>query len=101
MDAGEHPKAAVSREASEGLGLESKLLFEKPIFVSSSKTVGLTAGHTDVSLWYVLKGNRKQKYEYDRSELNRIKWFHKDELPYERTDPELKRFMLKLSHASA
>jgi len=98
VDVGEHPKTTVSREANEELGLESKFLFEKPIFLTSTKTVGITAGHTDVSLWYVLKGNRKRHYKYDKSEFNDIQWFHEDMLPYGRTDPELERFKRKLTN---
>jgi len=96
VDPGEHPRDTVIREAAEELSLKGKFLQEKPIFLSSTETVGLTSGHTDVSLWYLLQGNREESYIYDRSEFNSICWFHIDELPYGKTDPEMQRFVRKL-----
>ncbi len=96
VDPGEHPRDTVIREAQEELEVESDFLFENPIFISITTTIGLTAGHTDVSLWYVLKGSKESTYNYDASEFNRIQWFHIDELPFEKTDPEMRRFVQKL-----
>jgi len=97
VNSGEHPRETVKREAREELGIESFFLFEKPLFLTCTETVGLTAGHTDVSLWYVLKGNKNAKYNYDISEFKRIQWFHIDEIPYEHTDPAMRRFLHKFS----
>lgn len=99
VDPGEHPRDAVIREAREELDIESDFLFENPIFVTSTTTVGLTAGHTDVSLWYVLNGSKKKAYNYDTSEFNSIRWFHINELPFQNTDQELFRFVQKMSEA--
>lgn len=96
VDPGEHPRDTVIREAKEELGIESEFLFENPIFITVTTTVGLTAGHADVSLWYVLRGSRESTYNYDASEFKSIQWFHIDELPFENTDPELCRFAEKL-----
>jgi 8-oxo-dGTP diphosphatase len=60
-------------------------------------TVGLTAGHTDVSLWYVLRGNHHRNYSFDRDEFNSVKWFHFDDIDYQRADPHMERFVSKLS----
>jgi len=101
VEPGEHPRETVIREAAEELSLKSKFLQDKPIFLTCTETVGLTYGHTDVSLWYLLHGNRAENYIYDHSEFNSIRWFHVNELPYENTDPEMHRFVHKLEQILA
>lgn len=55
----ESPRDAVVREAEEEFGIQATFLRNnsKPFFVTVTQTVGLTPGHTDVSLWYLLRGN--------------------------------------------
>lgn len=91
----EHPKETALRECFEELNLEGAFLFEQPLLVTSTETVGKTAGHTDISLWYALKGDRTSFLEIDPSEFNEARWFHKDLLP-SNTDPDLPRFVAKL-----
>ncbi len=69
------------------------------MFVTLTETVGKTAGHTDVPLWYVLKGDRSATLAFDDSECHRVRWFHRDEIPMERTDPHMVRFLRKPSAA--
>lgn len=45
---------------------------DKPFFVAVTQTVGSTPGHTDVSLWYLLRGTIHGKVQYDRSELRTL-----------------------------
>ncbi len=92
----EHPAATVERELWEELQLESRLFFPQPIFLTVTQTVGATAGHTDVSLWYVLRGDCQQLLHYDREEFHQVAWFPLDRLPHERTDPHMARFVQKL-----
>ncbi len=92
----EHPQATALRELKEELSVEGEFLYQAPILVTSTPTVGKTAGHIDVSLWYAIKGDRNKKYQFDQSEFYKIQWFHKDDLPLERADPELHRFVAKL-----
>lgn len=92
----EDPIEAVRRECLEELGVEADFLSREPMFLTSTVTVGLTAGHTDVSFWYLLKGNTRDHYQYDKDEFNAIKWFGFDEIPFERSDPHMKRFIEKL-----
>lgn len=92
----ENPKETVRRECREELNCLAEFYFEDPIFLTSTVTVGLTAGHTDVSLWYVLKGDHTQPYEFDYNEFNDIRWFGLDEIPYGHSDPHMKRFINKL-----
>lgn len=92
----ESPFDAVKRECLEELQIHADFWCEEPVFITSTVTVGLTAGHTDVSLWYVLRGNYQHNYIFDRDEFNDIKWFAIDEIPFERTDPHMQRFIHKL-----
>jgi 8-oxo-dGTP pyrophosphatase MutT (NUDIX family) len=55
----EDPRITVVRELKEELGLEIALeAVGPPTMVTVTETVGLTSGHTDVSLWYVVQGDR-------------------------------------------
>jgi 8-oxo-dGTP diphosphatase len=81
VEINEDPKETVRRECMEELQIQANFWCEDPIFLTSTVTVGYTGGHTDVSLWYVLKG---------------IQWFCFDEIPYESSDPHMRRFISKL-----
>lgn len=96
VEVNEHPRDAVARECVEELGIEAKFFKTNPIFLTVTRTVGLTAGHTDVSLWYVLKGCYRTAYQFDAEEFMAIEWFNFDEIPYERSDPHMGRFVNKL-----
>lgn len=93
----EDPRATVVRELKEELGLDIELeSVGPPIMVTVTETVGLTSGHTDVSLWYVVKGDESAPLEFDREEFNEVRWFPFSDLPVERCEPHLKRFMVKI-----
>lgn len=96
VEPGEHPRDTVRRECREELGIEARELHRGPFFLTVTETVGITAGHTDVSLWYALKGSRRERLEFDRKEFRSIRWFHRNSVPLERADPELRRFLTKL-----
>lgn len=96
VDPGEHPNMTAVRECSEELNIEAIFLVEAPIFVTSTLTVGLTAGHIDVSLWYILEGNSQKKLDFDEKEFSSVKWFDLDNIPFEKSDPHMKRFVSKL-----
>lgn len=96
VDPGEHPKETANRELKEELNIELPLLFEQPIFLTSTETVGLTAGHIDVSFWYVFKADSNQELKFDEREFKAIKWFALNNLPTERVEPHLQRFVRKL-----
>ena len=95
VDPGEYPSKTAARECAEELNIEAKFFFEDPIFVTSTVTVGLTAGHTDVSLWYVLDGDSEQELNFDEEEFFSVKWFDLDDIPFEKSDPHMKRFVSK------
>jgi 8-oxo-dGTP pyrophosphatase MutT (NUDIX family) len=94
----EDPIDTVTRECMEELSVAAEFWSKKPIFITQTVTVGKTAGHTDVSLWYVIKGNSNIEYDYDREEFSNIKWFSLDEVPYDLTDPHMERFINKLKN---
>lgn len=96
VEPGEHPRTTVVREAQEELSINATFLHQKPILLTSTPTVGKTSGHTDVSIWYAISGQRSMAMDFDTSEFHSVRWFHKDEIPYAKTDPELHRFIEKL-----
>ncbi len=97
VEPGEHPQATVARELREELQIEAIYLYPQPIFLTVTRTVGSDAGHIDVSLWYVLRGDCRQTLDYDREEFERIAWFPLDQLPLTRSEPHLARFVAKLA----
>lgn len=92
----EDPIDTVRRECMEELNCQAVFHLEYPVFLTSTVTVGATAGHTDVSLWYVLKGHSGDAYQFDRNEFHDIRWFSLEEIPYEASDPHMRRFVKKL-----
>ncbi len=98
VEPGEHPRETVLRECQEELGFRGEFLVNGPILLTSTETLGETSGHTDISIWYALKGDKKAAIKFDRSEFHRVRWFHKDQLP-KRTDPHLNRFFQKFYSA--
>ena len=96
----ERPIETARREAKEELGIEPPFLSEEPLFITSTETVGKTAGHTDVSLWYVVLYPRSGNLQFDQGEFESIKWFHRDELPLDHCDPHMGRFVEKLESRS-
>ena len=93
----EHPLETVKRECREELHIAAEFLYPSPFFLTSTTTQGLQPGHIDVSLWYILKGNAQHNYAYDTQEFQTIHWFGLDEIPYDKTDPHMKRFIQKLT----
>jgi 8-oxo-dGTP pyrophosphatase MutT (NUDIX family) len=96
VESGEYPRETVTRELFEELGFEAPHPIGSPLMITSSETVGLTSGHTDVSLWYLVHVDRKQSITYDEAEFNDVQWFDFSEIPYERSDPHMRRFIEKL-----
>ncbi|MDX8430451.1 MAG: NUDIX hydrolase [Candidatus Algichlamydia australiensis] len=100
VDPGEHPTATAKRELQEELGVSLQLSIQNPLFLTVTETVGVTAGHIDVSLWYLFEANSEDSYVYDAGEFNEIQWFSMNDLPESRVDPHLRRFMQKLHSCS-
>lgn len=96
VEPGEHPKEAAKREAQEELGIEAEFLVDEPLLLTMTKTVNNVARHTDVSLWYLLKGNPHDSLDYDHDEFNQIRWFQISEIPFHHSDPHMERFIQKM-----
>jgi len=92
----EHPRETVVREIREELGFAPAHEISAPLMVTCTTTVGLTSGHTDVSLWYVVNVSKSQPIIHDEQEFAGCKWFELSEAPLARTDPHLERFIRKL-----
>lgn len=97
VEPGEHPRETALRELGEELGIEYTDPLDPPLMITCTTTVGLTAGHTDVSLWYVLRGDRTREVEFDREEFNEVRWFPFADVPLDRSDPHMGRFLQKVS----
>lgn len=69
--------------------------------ITRTETVGLTAGHTDVSLWNVVQGRVETPIVFDGQKFNTVKWLPFSEVPYECGDPHMRRFIQKLSTSCA
>jgi 8-oxo-dGTP diphosphatase len=93
----EHPRETVTRELREELGFVAEHDITEPLMVTCTSTVGLTPGHIDVSLWYVVKAPRSQRINYDKQEFADVCWFRYSDVPLHRSDPHLARFLAKLS----
>ncbi|MES2073763.1 MAG: NUDIX hydrolase [Pseudomonadota bacterium] len=96
VEQGEHPRTTVVRELEEELGLVASHAITHPLMLTVTTTVGLTAGHTDVSLWYIVRASRSTAINFDEREFKEVRWFPFDEVPLERADPHMHRFLAKL-----
>ena len=96
VELNEHPKETVEREVFEELGIQADFLLPGPFFLTVTQTVGQTAGHTDVSVWYLLKGCSNESYQFDKEEFHQICWFALADIPYRQSDPHMQRCIEKL-----
>lgn len=96
VEPGEHPRETVARELREELGSTATHAIAAPVMITCTDTVGLTAGHTDVSLWYVVRAAQAQAIRFDSNEFNAVRWFSFADIPFERSDPHMARFIKKL-----
>ena len=65
----EHPAAAARRECREKLGIDSPIALGagNPTLLTVTTTIGRDAGHTDVSLWFIIVGSRDMPLPSTRS----------------------------------
>ena len=102
VDDGEDPRWSVEREAFEELGIAPKFheLFMQPTFVSVTQTRG-EHSHTDVTLWFALRGDQAAEIRPDPAEFNSVCWFGIDDEDWsaEHFDPHMNRFICKLTSA--
>ena len=97
VEPGEHPRETVVRELFEELKVVPKYEIDPPLMVTCTTTVGLAAGHVDVSLWYVVVADKNQDIQFDDQEFAGVRWFEFSDVPLHRSDPHLGRFLAKLA----
>jgi 8-oxo-dGTP diphosphatase len=96
----EHPAATARRECREELGIEATFSGSvAPAFVTITTTIGLDAGHTDVSLWFISEGSRHVEMTIDQVEFRGVRWWTLEEVTSANGkdfDPHFHRFMRKV-----
>lgn len=95
----EHPADTARREVREELGVDGDGLVGVPAFLTITETVGIGAGHTDVSLWFVLPLAAGTALTLDENEFRGARWWSRAEVAATdpgRFDPHLGRFLAKL-----
>jgi hypothetical protein len=63
-------------------------------------TQGVSAGHTDVGLWYAFEGSENDELQPDPGEFAEVRWWPIDTVRHgaqTRFDPNLPRFVEKLT----
>ncbi len=91
----EHPVETARRELAEELGVVGAKVEEQPAFLTVTRTIGIDAGHTDVSLWFIAAGRREQPLTIDRREFRAARWWSLAEADAAQTnavDPHFARF---------
>ncbi len=96
IEENEHPRDTAKRECLEELNIDPEFWRDEPVFLTSTLTVGLTPGHNDVNLWYVIKGESNNHLNVDPHEFSAFKWFKFEEIPYECSDLFMRRFIGKM-----
>ncbi|MFB9359614.1 NUDIX domain-containing protein [Actinoplanes nipponensis] len=94
VEPGEHPAHTAARELMEELGVSGAAAV--PIFLTVTETVGVDAGHTDVSLWFPAEVRREQPLRADEGEFAGVRWWSRAELAAAdpaRFDPHLGRYL--------
>lgn len=102
VEPGEHPAQTARREVKEELGIEAVFATqpESPSFITVTRTVGIGHGHVDVSLWFLLVGDRSMDFTTDPREFSDVRWWTPAEVrdaPRPRFDPHYRRFVAKLT----
>ncbi len=101
MEPAENPANTVRREATEELGIKADLSVAggRPAFLTVTRTIGFDAGHIDVSLWYLISGNRQMSIAPDPREFSGGRWWAAEEIEAASPalfDPHLGRFISKI-----
>ena len=101
VDLNEHPRITAQREMEEELFAKADFLINDPLFLTVSETVNESSSHTDVSLWFVVKGSCKKQYKFDEREFYNIAWYNIADALERPTEPHLQRFLQKLKALTA
>ena len=94
VEPGEDPASTAARELAEELGLTGATT--EPVFLTVTETVGVDAGHTDVTLWYPAAVGRDEPLRVDEREFAGVRWWSRAELAAAdpaRFEPHLARYL--------
>ncbi|MET7747201.1 NUDIX domain-containing protein [Micromonospora sp. NPDC005367] len=104
VEPAEHPAETVRREMLEELGAPAVFhprFGARPAFLTVSRTVGSPAEqHVDVSLWFVLSGDRDQTFVPDSGEFHGVRWWTPHDVAAAApgaVEPHLSRMLGKLA----
>jgi 8-oxo-dGTP diphosphatase len=92
----EHPAVTAARELDEELGIGGAAA--DPVFLTVTETIGVDAGHTDVSLWFTADAARGSILTADAAEFTDVRWWSPTTLTAtdpSHFDPHLPRFLAK------
>lgn len=103
VEVDEDPADTVRRECREELGIEANFVSELPQMITVTKTIG-QGRHTDVSLWYLLRGAEEMLVNWDEREFRGVRWWSEDEISAQGVkdfDPHMLRFISKVKKMAA
>ena len=97
VEPGEHPADTARRELVEELSVSGDVA-GRPAFLTITTTVGLDAGHEDVSFWFEAAVPRTAELHPDDGEFAGVRWWSRSEVaaadPAE-FDPHFGRYLAK------
>jgi len=103
VEPGEHPADTARRELVEELAV-SGAVAARPSFLTITTTVGIDAGHEDVSLWFVADIPKTVELRPDEGEFAGVRWWSRDEVTAADPgdfDPHFNRYLAKTARLSA
>ncbi len=100
VEVDEHPVDTARRETREELGIDPVFAADpaQPSFITVTRTVGRDHGHVDVSLWFLLIGQRGMRLTAVSTEFNEARLWSPAAVKAEdtgRLDPHYPRFVAK------
>jgi 8-oxo-dGTP diphosphatase len=105
VDEGEDPRRTAERETFEELAIMPEFYErysgDKPFFLTITQTRS-PQSHTDVTLWFVLRGDQHAEMRPDPREFTAMQWLRLDDhvdWSGARFDPQMHRFVAKLTAA--
>jgi 8-oxo-dGTP diphosphatase len=93
----EHPTRTARRELTEELGVDGAAVAADPVFLTVTRTVGVDAGHIDVSLWFTARVRKTERLTPDEGEFAEVRWWSRPDLAAAdptRFDPHWTRFLV-------